>query len=84
MKNIKWLSLVLLIVMLVSACGGATPTAETPEEVTEPETGGEEAPPPEPEEPFRVAVVMPSAINDLAFSQSMYDALNAIETEMGV
>ena len=83
MKNIKWLSLVLLIVMLVSACGGATPTAEVTEEVTEPEPGGEEAPPPEQEGPFRVAVVMPSAINDLAFSQSMYDALSAIEGEMG-
>ena len=32
---------------------------------------------------FRVAVVMPSAINDLAFSQSMYDALLAIQSEMG-
>ena len=26
---------------------------------------------------------MPSAINDLAFSQSMYDALSATQTEMG-
>jgi len=83
MKNIKWLSLVLLIVLLVSACGGATPTAEPSEEVVEPEPGGEEAPPPEPEGPFRVAVVMPSAINDLAFSQSMYGALEAIENDMG-
>jgi len=33
--------------------------------------------------PFRVAAVMPSAINDLAFSQSMYDALVAIQNEMG-
>lgn len=32
---------------------------------------------------FRVAVIMPSNINDLAFSQSMYDALKAIQTEMG-
>ncbi|HRQ22076.1 MAG TPA: BMP family protein, partial [Anaerolineales bacterium] len=32
---------------------------------------------------FRVAVVMPSAINDLAFSQSMYDALVMIQEEMG-
>ncbi len=32
---------------------------------------------------FRVAVVMPSAINDLAFSQSMYDALIAIQEMMG-
>lgn len=35
------------------------------------------------EGPFRVAVVMPSAINDLAFSQSMYDALVKIQNEMG-
>ena len=32
---------------------------------------------------FRVAVVMPSAINDLAFSQSMYDALVAVQEWMG-
>jgi len=35
------------------------------------------------EGPFKVAVVMPSAINDLAFSQSMYDALIKIQNEMG-
>jgi len=32
---------------------------------------------------FRVAVVMPSATNDLAFSQSMFDALTNIQNEMG-
>jgi len=32
---------------------------------------------------FRVAVIMPSNINDLAFSQSMYDALKAVQAEMG-
>ena len=35
-------------------------------------------------EKFRVAVVMPSAVTDLAFSQSMYDALMAIQAERGV
>jgi basic membrane protein A len=34
-------------------------------------------------ETFRVAVVMPSAITDLAFSQSMYDALSTIQAERG-
>ncbi len=82
-KSFIWLSLVLLIVLLISACGGATPTEEPPVEAVETEPA-EEAPPPEVQEgPFRVAVVMPSAINDLAFSQSMYDALVAIENEMG-
>lgn len=32
---------------------------------------------------FRVAAVAPSATNDLAFSQSMYDALMAIQMQMG-
>jgi basic membrane protein A len=35
------------------------------------------------DEPFRVAAVAPSATNDLAFSQSMYDALLAVQEEMG-
>jgi basic membrane lipoprotein Med (substrate-binding protein (PBP1-ABC) superfamily) len=39
--------------------------------------------PPAQAEAFRVAVVMPSAINDLAFSQSMYDALLRVQQEMG-
>jgi basic membrane protein A len=34
-------------------------------------------------EVFRVAVVMPSANNDLAFSQSMYDALTQIQEARG-
>ncbi len=32
---------------------------------------------------FRVAAVAPSATNDLAFSQSMFDALTMIDAEMG-
>ena len=45
--------------------------------------GGAATPAPEEAKPFRVAVVMPSPINDLAFSQSIYDALAAIQEEMG-
>jgi len=32
---------------------------------------------------FQVAVIMPSSISDLAFSQSMYDSLLTIQEEMG-
>jgi basic membrane protein A len=39
--------------------------------------------PEEEEGPFQIAVVMPSSINDLAFSQSMYDALLRVQEEMG-
>ena len=45
--------------------------------------GGDDTEGPAREGPFRVAVIMPSAINDLAFSQSIYDALLAIQEEMG-
>lgn len=41
-------------------------------------------PTPAPEaKPFRVAIVMPSSITDMAFSQSMYEGLLAVQTEMG-
>jgi basic membrane lipoprotein Med (substrate-binding protein (PBP1-ABC) superfamily) len=36
-----------------------------------------------PAKKFKVAVVMPSAKNDLAFSQSMYDALTRVQKDMG-
>ena len=61
MRKIIVLSLVLVLALLLAACGGGQ------------ESSGK----------FRVAVVMPSAINDLAFSQSMHDALTAIQSEMG-
>jgi len=83
----------LLLVLVVSACASPTP-APTQPPVTEPpatEPPATESPatePPAPTEPpaaetFRVAVVMPSAKNDLAFSQSMYDALVRVQEEMG-
>ncbi|MBG7609334.1 MAG: BMP family protein [Anaerolineae bacterium] len=34
-------------------------------------------------ETLKVAIIMPSSINDLAFSQSMFDALLAVQKEMG-
>jgi len=34
-------------------------------------------------EPFKVAFIMPSTVNDFAWSQSMYDALMTIQEEMG-
>ena len=45
--------------------------------------GGTTAPAAQTGEKFKVAVVMPSAINDVAFSQSMYQALKSLQAEMG-
>lgn len=77
-------TLVILAAMLLTACGGGATPAPTQEPAAE-----EQAPAEQPEEPaasgepFRVAVVMPSQINDLAFSQSMYATLQAKQEELG-
>ncbi len=96
MKTFAWfLTLMLAFALLLSACGAPATeppsVTEAPAEPAEPTAEAtEESPTEEPEateapagEPFRVAVVMPSAINDLAFSQSMYDALVRVQEEMG-
>ena len=95
MKNlVRLFSLFVLLAMVLSACAAPIP-APTQPPVTEPPATEPPAPtdapatePPAPTEApsgeaFRVAVVMPSAINDLAFSQSMYDALLRVQEEMG-
>jgi simple sugar transport system substrate-binding protein len=85
MKEIyRWFGVVMVVALVLTACGSATtvPQAETQAPVVE--TQEPEVMPEETGEPFRVAVVMPSAINDLAFSQSMYDTLNNIKLDMGV
>jgi basic membrane protein A len=67
----------LVLIFVLSACGGAPAVEESPAE----EPAAEE--PSAPAEPFKVAIIMPSSITDLAFSQSMYDALLAVQKEMG-
>ena len=96
MKKFAWLlTLILALALVLSACG--TPAATQAPAATEPPAEPTEAPAtdapapteapateaPAAAEPFRVAVVMPSAISDLAFSQSMYDALTRVQEEMG-
>lgn len=84
------LIIVLTLSLALSACGPKATEAPQPTEAPKPTEApvvATEEPAVAAEvpaaEPFRVAVVMPSAINDLAFSQSMYDALIRIQEEMG-
>lgn len=80
------LSLALVFVLALSLSACATPAAEEPaaEEPAAEEPATEQPAAEEPAaEPFRVAVVTPSPVNDLAFSQSINDALLAIQAERG-
>jgi basic membrane protein A len=85
MKKIVWF--VLTLALVLSACGAPAateaPVAEVPAATEAPVAEVPAATEAPMAEPFRVAVVMPSAITDLAFGQSMYDALVRVQEEMG-
>ncbi|MCC7163386.1 MAG: BMP family protein [Anaerolineae bacterium] len=70
-------ALALIAMTVIAACA---PVAAPPPATSAPAAQPTAAPA---AEQFRVAVVMPSAANDLAFSQSMVDALNRLQSEMG-
>jgi basic membrane protein A len=70
-KNMKIRNALLVCVLIALVLSACAPGAQ-------PSGGAQPA-----GEKFRVAVVMPSAINDMAFSQSMYQALQALQAEMG-
>lgn len=94
-RKIYWL--LVLMVAVATACTAAptpAPTAAPPTAApAQPTTAPAQpttAPAPATAAPtvaaakqFRVAVIMPSAKNDLAFSQSMYDALVQVQKDMG-
>jgi basic membrane lipoprotein Med (substrate-binding protein (PBP1-ABC) superfamily) len=92
-KNLYRIGLLFaLLALLVTACAPqAVPTPETiiqtvvvEGEVREVVITATSPPVVEvPVEPYQVAVVMPSTITDLAFSQSFYEALLDVQEEMG-
>lgn len=70
-----WLAAVAALMLVVAACGdddeGGTTTTAASADTTAASA-----------EPFRIAIVAPSASNDLAFTQSIVDAVNVIAAEM--
>ena len=98
-KKVLLIALLLVAVLALAACGGskateapkAEPTkAETQPEATEAPAAAEptkemsEEKPAIPEgEKFRVAVVLPSTVTDLAWSQALMDSLKRIQADMG-
>ena len=83
------IALLLVLAMLLAACGSPAPAAPTEAPAaaaTEaPAAAATEAPaaPAPSDGPFKVAFVLPSPVTDLAWGQSMYDALKIVQTEMG-
>jgi basic membrane lipoprotein Med (substrate-binding protein (PBP1-ABC) superfamily) len=64
-------ALVAVVGLLAAACGGGASPAGTATSPGGSPTG----------KPIKVALVTPSATNDLAFSQAMYDALNRLKSQ---
>lgn len=66
----RFILLVSMAAAILAGCAPATPAAPT-------------AAPTQAAAVFKVAVVFPSTINDAAFSQSMYEGLKSVQTDMG-
>lgn len=83
MRTSLWKMVVLLMVIgLLAACVAPAAAPAAPAEEAAP--AAEEAAPAEAAaEPFRVAVVLPSTVNDLSWSQSIIDSLKAVQAELG-
>ncbi|MCB0142943.1 MAG: hypothetical protein KDE50_23795, partial [Caldilineaceae bacterium] len=84
----KWILLVstlLVLILAVAACAAPAPASDAPADAPAADApaadAGEAAA--DSDGPFRIAIVMPSSTTDIAWSQAMYDALVAVQTEMG-
>jgi len=81
-KFYKILILALVLVFVFTACAPKEEPAVEESEVEEPAVE-EEVEEPVVMETLKIAIVSPSAINDFAFTQSMYDAMIALQEEYG-
>ena len=82
-KFLRNLALVLVLVFLVTACAAPVPEPAAPAVVEEEPEVEATVVVEEPVEPLTVAIVSPSAINDFAFTQSIYDGMIALQNSMG-
>lgn len=78
-RRLVWLALFAALALVVAACGGDDAETDGVDEVTSStdEVAGGDG------DTFRIAIVAPSASNDLAFTQSIIDAVDVIADEMG-
>jgi basic membrane protein A and related proteins len=98
-RRVLLASFLLVALALVACGGAASPTAAPPTAAPQPTSAPPPTSAPQPTSApatsapaatsapsggvFKVAVILPSAANDLSFSQSMYDALVKEQTKLG-
>jgi basic membrane protein A and related proteins len=86
MKIRKLLLVATALSLSVAACGtpaATTPASVAPGSASPAASNGSESAAPSAAKLFRVALLMPSSTTDLAFSQSMYQALVAMQSNAG-
>jgi basic membrane lipoprotein Med (substrate-binding protein (PBP1-ABC) superfamily) len=86
MKTRKLLLVAASLSLLMAACGSpaaTTPASVAPGSASPAASNPSESTAPSPAKLFRVALLMPSSTTDLAFSQSMYQALVAMQQKAG-
>ncbi|KKM11507.1 membrane protein [Clostridiales bacterium PH28_bin88] len=72
MKKVLAVLLAGLLLITLTACGGKQATEQKSEPPKETKT-----------EKVRIALVLPSTVDDMAWSQSMYEGLKAVQEKMG-
>ena len=83
-KKWSWVALVFAVALVAAACGDDdSSTTTTPDAPATTASGGTETTA-APAEALRIAVVSPSSETDLAFTQSIVDAVNVIAAERGI
>lgn len=92
-QRMFWLLSLMVAVLMLAACPSAAPapaaeapaaeSAAAPAESAPDSQAAESADQPAADEVLKVALVMPSTINDIAWSQSMYVSLKALQDELG-
>ena len=64
------LAMILALSLLVAGCGGAEKKPEAPKKAEAPKT-----------QKLKIALVLPSTVDDMAWAQSMYEALKKIQSQ---
>src|SRR5512146_648936 len=72
-----------MLVVVLAACGAPATPAPTAAPAATQAPAATTAPTAAPAKPIKIAVIMPSATTDMAFSQSMWSALQSIQKDMG-